>query len=120
MPILVYGIITCSTCKKALQWLKTNNIDHTWIDSRSTPPSKEDISSWVESLGNKAMRNTSGGSYRALSDVAKTTWTDAQWIDAFTADPMLLKRPLFVRNGTAVAVGFTENDPNFVAKLRAN
>lgn len=53
------------------------------------------------------MRNTSGQSYRALGE-EKQTWTDAQWIDAFSSDAMLIKRPLFVQDGTAIAVGFKE------------
>lgn len=54
------------------------------------------------------MRNTSGQSYRALGE-EKTTWTDEQWVAAFAEDVMLLKRPLFVKEGTAVAVGFKED-----------
>ncbi len=53
------------------------------------------------------MRNTSGQSYRALGE-EKQTWTDKQWIDAFSSDAMLIKRPLFVKDGTAIAVGFKE------------
>jgi arsenate reductase (glutaredoxin) len=53
------------------------------------------------------MRNTSGQSYRALGD-EKKTWTDEQWIEAFALDAMLLKRPLFVKDGTAVMVGFKD------------
>ena len=51
------------------------------------------------------MRNTSGKSYRALGE-EKKTWDEAEWINAFSQDAMLLKRPLFVKNGTAVLVGF--------------
>jgi arsenate reductase len=37
---------------------------------------------------------------------AKAGWTDEQWVEAFAQDAMLLKRPLFVKDGTAVLVGF--------------
>ena len=40
----------------------------------------------------------------------KKTWSDEQWIDAFSGDAMLLKRPLFVKDGEAVLVGFRAND----------
>jgi arsenate reductase len=36
----------------------------------------------------------------------KQTWTDEQWIDAFAQDAMLIKRPLIVKDGMAVLVGF--------------
>ena len=62
------------------------------------------------------MRNTSGGSYRALGE-EKKSWTDAQWADAFAADAMLLKRPLFERSGTALMTGFRGSDESLREKL---
>ncbi|WP_239651698.1 ArsC/Spx/MgsR family protein [Neosynechococcus sphagnicola] len=55
------------------------------------------------------MRNTSGQSYRALGS-EKDSWTDEEWIAAFAQDAMLLKRPLFVKDGKAVLVGFRDAD----------
>ena len=105
----VYGIPTCQTCKKALKWLQDNNVDHEFINTKDHPPTRAMIQEWVKTLGAQPMRNTSGQSYRALGD-EKRTWSDAQWIDAFSKDAMLLKRPLFVKAGEAIAVGFKEAD----------
>lgn len=107
MTIQVYGIPTCGTCKKALKWLDVNNINYEFINTKQHPPDRSAIQRWVEMLGAKAMRNTSGQSYRALG-AEKNDWTEQQWIDAFTQDAMLLKRPLFVKAGQAIAVGFKE------------
>lgn len=107
MSIQVYGIPNCGTCKKALKWLKDNDIDYDFINIKENPPTYEIVQNWVQSLGALSMRNTSGQSYRALGDYKKT-WNDQQWIEAFANDAMLLKRPLFVKNGTAVLVGFKE------------
>ncbi|AUC61607.1 glutaredoxin-dependent arsenate reducase ArsC [Cyanobacterium sp. HL-69] len=107
--ILVYGIPNCGTCKKAMQWLEDNDINYEFINTKENAPSKEMIANWVKSLGTKSMRNTSGMSYRALGE-EKKTWSDEQWIDAFSGDAMLLKRPLFVKDGEAVLVGFRAND----------
>ena len=38
--------------------------------------------------------------------ITSHTWNDAEWATAFSEDVMLLKRPLFVKDGVAVAVGF--------------
>ncbi len=62
------------------------------------------------------MRNISGQSYRALGD-QKKTWTDEQWIEAFAKEPMLLKRPLFVKDETAVLVGFRAKEEVMREKL---
>ncbi|MBD2344993.1 Spx/MgsR family RNA polymerase-binding regulatory protein [Anabaena subtropica] len=107
MSIQVYGIPNCGTCKKAVNWLQNNNFDYEFINTKENPPTREMIQKWIESLGYAPMRNTSGQSYRALDD-EKKTWTDEQWIEAFAKDAMLLKRPLFVKNETAVAVGFRD------------
>lgn len=107
MSIQVYGIPNCGTCKKAFQWLENNGIDYEFINTKEYPPTRETLQHWVASLGSQPMRNTSGQSYRALGETKKT-WTDAQWIEAFAKDAMLLKRPLFVKDGLAVLVGFRQ------------
>lgn len=109
MAFLVYGIPTCATCKKACQWLGAQGVDYEFINTKEQPPTREMIVDWVKTLGNKPLRNTSGQAYRALGD-AKADWTDADWIDAFSRDAMLLKRPLFVRDGKAVLVGFAKSE----------
>jgi arsenate reductase (glutaredoxin) len=116
MSIQVYGIPNCGTCKKAIQWLQTNGVAHEFIDTKQNPPSQQTIQSWVKSLGSQSMRNTSGQSYRALGD-EKKAWSDEQWIEAFAKDPMLLKRPLFVKDGTAILAGFKNNDELINEKL---
>jgi arsenate reductase (glutaredoxin) len=111
--IQVYGIPTCGTCKKALQWLDAQQIKYEFINTKEQPPSAVQIADWVKLLGNRSMRNTSGQSYRAL-DETKDTWTDSEWVTAFSDDVMLLKRPIFVKDGIAMAVGFRD-----VTKIKA-
>ena len=101
----VYGIPTCDSCRKARKWLDAQGHAHTWVDVRATPPTAERIAAWVDALGSKKLRNTSGGSYRALP-ADKKTWSDARWIEAFASDPMLLKRPVLERDGVALTTGF--------------
>ncbi|WP_416676407.1 Spx/MgsR family RNA polymerase-binding regulatory protein [Egbenema bharatensis] len=117
MTIQVYGIPNCGTCKKALKWLDDNSVEYEFINTKEHPPDRQQIQEWVNALGFKPMRNTSGQSYRALGDT-KTDWQDAQWVDAFANDAMLLKRPLFVRNGEAVLVGFRDQEAVIREKLR--
>jgi arsenate reductase len=117
MALQVYGIPNCGTCKKAMQWLDHNGIAYEFINTKEQMPSRDMIQAWVAALGSKPMRNTSGLSYRALGE-EKKTWTDEQWIHAFAQDAMLLKRPLFVKNGTAVLVGFRAKEEVLQATLK--
>ena len=66
MKIQVFGSPNCGTCKKAFKWLEENKIPYEFINTRENPPTKNMIELWVNSLGAKPMRNTSGKSYRAL------------------------------------------------------
>ena len=116
MSIKVYGIPNCGTCKKAIKWLQDNQVEYEFINTKDNPPSLEQITNWVKTLGSKSMRNTSGKSYRALGE-DKKTWTDEQWIVAFSKDVMLLKRPLFVRGERAVLVGFRASETVIKEKL---
>jgi arsenate reductase (glutaredoxin) len=110
----IYGIPTCSTCTKALKWLDAQGLDYEFINTKQQPPTLAQIAAWVATLGNQPLRNTSGQSYRALG-AAKADWTDVEWIAAFSADAMLLKRPLFVQADQAVFVGF--RDPAALAQV---
>ncbi len=116
MSIQVYGIPNCGSCKKAIAWLKDHNIEYEFINTKDNPPDKTTITNWVKALGSKPMRNTSGKSYRALGE-ERNTFSDQQWIDAFTSDAMLLKRPLFTKNNQAVLVGFRASESEIKKKL---
>ncbi|MFM7886072.1 MAG: Spx/MgsR family RNA polymerase-binding regulatory protein [Pseudanabaena sp.] len=118
MSIQVYGIPSCGTCKKVIAWLSSQAITYEFINTKDYPPSKTAIAEWGNILGIRAMRNTSGQSYRALSS-AKETWSDSQWIEAYAMDAMLLKRPLFVKDGKAIAVGF-RNPEDLKQKIISN
>ena len=109
MKLTVYGIPSCGTVKKARAWLDSKRLDYTWVDLRESPPSSARIKRWVKTFGTKPMRNTSGGSYRALPE-EKKTWDDATWTTHFIDDPMLLKRPVLEIDGTPTLVGFKEAD----------
>jgi len=116
MTIQVYGIPNCGTCKKAFQWLDQTGIAYEFINTKEQPPSRDQIEAWVKALGSKPMRNTSGQSYRALG-AEKDGWSDDQWVEAFSKDTMLLKRPLFVKDGDAVVVGFRDKPEVLREKL---
>jgi arsenate reductase (glutaredoxin) len=116
MTIKVYGIPNCGTCKKAIAWLEDNQIEYQFINTKDHPPDQKVITSWVKVLGSKAMRNTSGQSYRALGE-ERNNFSDQQWIDAFAQDAMLLKRPLFTKDNQAVLVGFKASPAELTTKL---
>ena len=116
MALTVYGIPTCGTVKKARAWLDARRLPYTYVDLRTAPPTALQIRAWAAAFGTRAMRNTSGGSYRALGP-EKDAWTETEWIAAFTADAMLLKRPIIERDGAPAVVGFNLPEAELTNKL---
>jgi arsenate reductase len=103
--VVVWGIPSCGTVKKARAWLDERGVAHAFVDLRQTPPSAAKLASWARAFGVQALKNTSGGSYRALP-AEKDTWSDERWLAAFAADPMLVRRPVVEKDGAALQVGW--------------
>lgn len=116
MSIVVYGIPACGTVKKARAWLDAAKLSHTFVDFRATAPTRAQVDAWVAAFGAKAMRNTSGGAYRALGP-EKDGWDDRRWAEAFAEDPMLIRRPVVERDGRPVLVGWNLSDEALRAKV---
>jgi arsenate reductase len=114
--LVVYGIPNCDTVRKARIWMDARGIEHTFVNVRKVPLKHADVARWVGQLGSKPMRNTSGGAYRALPE-DKKQWSDQQWAAAIAEQPMLLKRPLIVQDGTALLAGFRGTDEAISAAL---
>lgn len=112
----VYGIPTCGTVRKARAWLDEQGAPYDWVDLRQSPPDRATIDRWIAAFGAKALRNTSGGAYRALGP-EKAEWDDARWAEAFAADPMLIKRPVIERDALPVLVGFRAPEPELRERL---
>lgn len=115
--IQVYGIPNCGTCQKALKGLDTHQIPYEFINLKETPPNRDLIQNWVKYLTAKAMRNTSGRSYRELGE-DKNQWTEQQWIEAFSQDAMLIKRPIIVKDQIPILVGFRLKEDELMQKLK--
>lgn len=116
MTLTVYGIPTCGTVKKARSFVEKHGLAYRYVDLRETPPDAARVRGWVARLGVGPLKNTSGGSYRALG-AEKDGWTDERWIQAFAEDPMLIKRPVIERDGAAVMVGFNLPEAELLARL---
>ena len=110
MALTVYQYPNCSTCKKALAWLKAKKIPFTSIDIVKDPPTKTQLEAAQKLAGVpvKKMFNIAGGSYRDGDFKTKLpTMTDAQAFSSLAKDSKLIKRPLAVTE-TGALVGFDE------------
>ena len=103
----IYSYSSCTTCKKALKWLRENKIDFQLIDIVEETPSKDLLIEAIHQIGNrKAVFNTSGLSYRSLGSKVVQSMTDEEALQALISDGKLIKRPFLVSPGIRILVGF--------------
>ena len=102
----VYGIKNCDSVRKAVKFLKNNDIAYEFIDFRETPVDDATIASWLEHTDIKTLFNTRGTTYRTLKlkeldldDEAKQKW--------LARENMLIKRPV-ISLDNKVIVGYNE------------
>jgi arsenate reductase len=104
MKLYSYG--ACSTCRKALAWLRDHGLAADAIDITQQPPSLAELRLGLKQLGRKRLFNTSGQSYRALGSAAVQAMSDEQALDALAADGRLVKRPYLITDSGRVVSGF--------------
>ena len=87
--MILYGIPTCDTCKKALKALEGAGKDVRFRDIRAEPLSSAEIERIVRELGSLVV-NTQSTTYRAFNDFLKASEPEAQ----IAAQPTVMKRPV--------------------------
>jgi arsenate reductase len=104
----VYALDTCSTCKKALAYLRSTRREFELKDIRVDPPTKVELRGMLKRYKGKLSHlfNTSGNDYRALKLGPKLKAMDPEKaIELLSKNGMLVKRPFLVAGNTG-AVGF--------------
>ncbi|ACD22568.1 arsenate reductase family protein [Clostridium botulinum] len=100
----------CSTCKKALKFLKENNFEIEVRDIVNETPTREELLEWIDksNLEFKKFFNTSGKVYKELNLKDKiNSMTKEEAIELLSSNGMLIKRPILI-NENLVIVGFKE------------
>lgn len=104
----VYAYDGCSTCKKAIAYLKSTGRDFQVLPIRETPPSRGELRSMLKAYEGKLAKlfNTSGADYRTLGLGAKLPKMSVEKaLDLLSSNGNLVKRP-FVLVGNTGMVGF--------------
>lgn len=106
--MILYGISTCDTCKKALKALEAAGHEVSFRDVRAEPLTHAEIDEFVLAFGD-AIINRSSTTWRGLNDWLKASDPEAQ----LAAQPTLMKRPV-IRTDDALHLGW---DAGVQAKL---
>lgn len=92
--MILYGISTCDTCKKALKALEVAEKSVSFRDIRAQPLSEAEIDKIVMEFGDRAV-NKQSTTYRGFSDFLKASDPEAQ----IAAQPAVMKRPVIEADG---------------------
>ncbi|EES51244.1 arsenate reductase family protein [Clostridium botulinum] len=102
----------CSTCKKALKFLKEDDLEIEVRDIVNETPTKEELLEWIDksNLEFKKFFNTSGKVYKELNLKDKVnSMTKEEAVELLSSNGMLIKRPILI-NENLVIIGFKEYD----------
>lgn len=107
MTLVVYGLKTCDTCRKALKALSAAGVEARLHDLREDGLDPDALRRWTDAAGWERLLNTRSTTWRGLDEADKTGVDAAKAFDLMTAHPTLVKRPVIEQGGT-VHAGWTK------------
>lgn len=109
--ITLYGIPNCNTVKKARDWLTSQSIDYTFHNFKKDGVTEQMLSDWLQQVPDSKLINRAGMTWRKLDDATKDSINDqASAIQLMLEKSSVIKRPILVKDGNILALGFVEAD----------
>ncbi|HOY70089.1 MAG TPA: ArsC family reductase [Methylotenera sp.] len=107
----LFGIPNCNTVKKARDWLDQHNIVYTFHDFKKNGVSQALLENWLSQMPWGKLVNRAGMTWRNLSEPEKAAVVDvASAMQLMQAKTSVIKRPILVKSGKILALGFDESN----------
>jgi len=107
--VQLYGLKQCSTCVKAMAWLKQHGVAFNFVDYRARPVASDMLRAWAEQLGGwEKLVNRASMTWLNLPEERKSPASADEWLALIAEFPALVKRPVTVDGAGRVSVGFSE------------
>ncbi len=100
--MILYGLSTCDTTKKAIKALQRAGKDVVFRDVRAQPLTSAEIDAILTEFGDRAV-NKQSTTYRGFSDFLRESEADAQ----IAAQPTVMKRPI-IQDGATWYLGWDD------------
>jgi arsenate reductase-like glutaredoxin family protein len=100
--MILYGLSTCDTTKKALKALQKAGKGVVFRDVRGQPLTSAEIDAIITEFGDRAV-NKQSTTYRGFSDFLRESEADAQ----IAAQPTVMKRPI-IQDGATWYLGWDD------------
>jgi len=96
----VYGITNCNTVKKALDWLKANDLAYEFHDFKKLGISKEKLEEWNEKAGYEQFMNKQGLTWKQLDpQIKESIKTNDYALILLQQNTSMIKRPVIEKHG---------------------
>jgi Spx/MgsR family transcriptional regulator len=106
--IELYGIKNCDSVRKAVKFLKAEEIAYVFHNFRESPVDSTEIQRWIDAGATiKELLNTRGTTYRTLK-LKEKNLDDSEKLAYMAKENMLIKRPVILLENR-VLVGYNEN-----------
>lgn len=103
--VILYGIKTCDTMKKARAALKARDVAYVFHDYKTAGISRDKLESWVREAGWEKLINRSGTTFRKLPQAQREDLDQERAVALMLAHPSMIKRPVLETKGRVV-IGF--------------
>lgn len=100
--MILYGLPTCDSCKKARKALMAAGHEVAFRDVRAEPLSEAELAEFLDAFGPDLV-NRKSTTWRSLSDFMRESEPEAQ----LAAHPTLMKRPV-IRHAGGLTLGWDE------------
>lgn len=108
--MILYGISSCDTCRKALKAIRDNGRDVVFRDIRAEPLTASERAEFLAAFGD-ALLNRASATWRGLSEVERSGAPET----LLAAHPTLMKRPV-IRAGDELLLGWKSDVQAVVLK----
>ncbi|MEY4685009.1 MAG: hypothetical protein RLZ25_1468 [Pseudomonadota bacterium] len=110
--LVLYGIASCDTCRKAVAWLKAGGHSFQFHDLRADgPPDASQVRAWGQALGWETLLNRRSTTFRALTSEEQSITEGDDAVALILRYPLLIKRPL-IESESGVVAGFNPDRLN--------
>jgi Spx/MgsR family transcriptional regulator len=104
----VYGITNCNTVKKAIDWLKANNVAYEFHDFKKLGVSADKLKEWDKKAGYEKFMNKQGLTWKQLDPAVKESIkTNNDALQLLQQKTSMIKRPV-IEKGDFLFFGFDE------------
>lgn len=109
--MIVYGIKSCDSIKKATVWLSKHKISFEFHDYKASGISMAQLKRWSKQIGWETFMNKKSTTWRGFDAATQAAITNEQAaLKLMMENTSLIKRPLIEVGGKVLVLGYNEEE----------